>query len=176
MIMNSEKLQIEVIRSRRRKKTVQAKLENRKLIIYIPAGLGQKEESELIEKMTQKVEKKQLRKKLNGDEHLEKRFNELNNLHFKGQLKIASIKYVTNQNTRRGSCSPHNGTIRISHRLAEMPGWVLDYVIMHEMTHLLHPDHSKRFWNKVNEYKYTERAKGFLICRGMDENDDLSKH
>ena len=45
----------------------------------------------------------------------------------------------------------------------ERPVGVLDYVLMHEMTHLLYSNHSKEFWKKVNEYKYTERARGFLI-------------
>ncbi len=63
-------------------------------------------------------------------------------------------------------------TIRLSHRLLEMPRWVLDYVIMYEMTHLVQPDHSRVFWTKVAEYKLTERARGFLMAKGMETNGD----
>ncbi|MCK4928809.1 MAG: M48 family metallopeptidase [Methanosarcinales archaeon] len=169
--MTANELSIQVIRSKRRKKTVQAKLDGNKLLVYMPVGLSEKEESELIQKMKTKVENKRTRKALNGDDYLEKRANEFNKKYFDGKLVINSIKYVTNQNTRRGSCTPARGSIRISHELAEMPKWVLDYVIMHEIAHLEHPDHSRKFWNKVNEYKYTERARGFLICKEMEKND-----
>ncbi|MCL7415277.1 MAG: M48 family metallopeptidase [ANME-2 cluster archaeon] len=171
--MTGNELSIQVIRSKRRKKTIQAKLDGTKLIVYLPAGLSEKEESQLIQKMKTKVENKQARTVLNGDDYLAKRADEFNKRYFNGRLGINSIKYVTNQNTRRGSCTPAKGTIRISHRLADMPKWVLDYVIMHEITHLRYPDHSRKFWDKVNEYKYTERARGFLLCRGMKENDEL---
>lgn len=169
--MMNDELAVQVIRSKRRKKTVQAKMDGNRLVVYIPAGLDEKEESDLIRKMMTKIENKRTRKTLNDDNYLEKRANELNKKYFNGRLAIHSIKYVTNQNTRRGSCTPARGSIRISHELAEMPKWVLDYVIMHEITHLEHPDHSRKFWNKVNEYKYTERARGFLICKEIEKHD-----
>ncbi|MCL7410350.1 MAG: M48 family metallopeptidase [Methanosarcinaceae archaeon] len=169
--MNKE-LPVEIIRSYKRKKTVQAKIVDDKLHVYLPEGLSKKRESELIEKMVAKVEKKRLKKELiNGEDYLNTCFNEFNRKHFNGELELTSIKYVTNQNACNGSCTPAKGTIRISHRLADMPKWVLDYLIMHEMAHLLYPDHSKMFWDKVNEYQYTERARGFLICKGMEKGD-----
>ncbi|MGP8322090.1 MAG: SprT-like domain-containing protein [Methanosarcinaceae archaeon] len=171
VVMKNKKLPVEVIRSHKRKKTVQAKLMDGKLRIYLPAGLSKKRESELIEKMRARIEKKRLERELNDDDYLKTRFNEFNKRFFKGELQISSIKFVTNHNACNGSCTPAKGTIRISHRLANMPKWVLDYLIMHEMAHLLHPDHSKRFWDKVNEYRYTERARGFLICKGMEKID-----
>ena len=173
--MTDKEPAVEIIRSVRRKKTIQARQDGNKLKIYLPAGLSKQEEAKWIEKIKAKVEKKSLKKELNDDQYLQKRFSEFNNKYFGGQLSINSIRYVTNQNTRSGSCTPARGTIRISHKLADMPIWVLDYVIMHEMTHLLYPDHSKRFWNKVNEYRYTERARGFLICRGMEDNNGSDK-
>ena len=170
-VMNNKELIVEVIRSHKRKKTVQAKVVNDKLLIYLPAGLSKKRESELIEKMREKIGKKRLERELNDDDYLETRFNEFNKRYFNNELQITSIKFVTNHNICNGSCTPAKGTIRISHRLTDMPKWVLDYLIMHEMAHLLHPDHSKKFWDKVNEYKYTERARGFLICKGMEKAD-----
>ncbi len=162
-------MEIKVIRSPGRKKTIQAKMVGEILVIYLPEGLRREEEGKLIDKIKQKIEKKRLKIQANKDNYLRKRFDDFNRMYFGGELKVNSIEFVSNQRWVRGSCTPSKGTIRISHKLLEMPKWVLDYVIMHEMSHLLYPNHSKSFWNKVGEYKYTERARGFLMAKGIEE-------
>ncbi|MBU3967042.1 MAG: M48 family metallopeptidase [Euryarchaeota archaeon] len=168
-------MEVKVIRSRDRKKTIQAKMVGETLVIYLPTGLHREEEGKLIEKMKQKIEKKILKTRANNGDYLNKRFDEFNKMYFDGKLKVNSIEFVSNQRWVRGSCTPSKGTIRISHKLLVMPKWVLDYVIMHEMSHLLHPNHSKVFWDKVGEYKYTERARGFLMAKGMEEYEMETK-
>lgn len=74
----------------------------------------------------------------------------------------ASVEWVTNQNRRWGSCTVADRTIRLSHRLQAMPGWVVDYVIVHELAHLVYADHSDAFWRLVNAYPRAERARGYL--------------
>jgi len=152
---------IEIIRSKKRKKTVQAKIVDNVLRVYLPAGLSQKEEAEWIKKMTVQIKNKQRRHKLNSTNKLQHRAKQINNQYFNGALKF-SIEFVTNQTTKHGSCTPSTHTIRISDSIADYPQYVQDYLIMHELTHLLYPNHTKAFWKKVNEYPYTERAKGFL--------------
>ncbi|MBU4077053.1 MAG: M48 family metallopeptidase [Euryarchaeota archaeon] len=164
-------MEIKVVRSPDRKKTIQAKMVKDTLFIYIPAGLHREEESKLIEKMKQKIEQKVLKTQANKDDYLKKRFDEFNRTFFGEKLVVNSIVFVTNQEKVRGSCTPAKGTIRISHRLLDMPKWVLDYVIFHEMTHLVHPDHSSAFWEKVARFKYTERARGFLMAKGMEDEE-----
>ncbi|MFH0905049.1 MAG: M48 family metallopeptidase [Methanobacteriota archaeon] len=164
-------MEIKVIRSPDRKKTIQAKLIGETIVIYLPCGMHREEERKIIERMKKKIENKRLKRNINKDDYLIKRFAEFNNRYFQGTLKVNSIEFVTNQESRRGSCTPANGTIRLSHKLLDMPKWVLDYVLMHEMSHLLHPDHSKAFWEKVSEYKYAERARGFLMAKGMEKDE-----
>jgi hypothetical protein len=96
---------------------------------------------------------------------LRQRAEDLNKKYFDGTLDF-SITFVTNQHSRFGSCTSIDKTIRISERVKTMPSWVQDYIIIHELAHLLHPDHSKKFWEKVNQYKFAERAKGYLIAVG----------
>ncbi len=49
----------------------------------------------------------------------------------------STIEWSDRQLTRWGSCTPSDGKIRVSNRLATMPGWVLDWVIVHELAHLV---------------------------------------
>jgi len=156
---------IEIIRSKRRKNTVQAKFVNEKLCIYLPSGMTGSEEKKWIDKMTRWSQHHKQKKQLNNNVLL-KRAQELNKKYFNGSLDF-SIRFVTNQNTRFGSCTSSTKSIRISDRIAKTPRWVQDYVIIHELAHLVHPNHTKRFWEKVNQYKYAERARGYLIAMGM---------
>lgn len=76
---------------------------------------------------------------------------------------------MTNQSQRWGSCTPDHGTIRLSDRLAGFPDWVVDYVIVHELAHLVELGHTARFWTLVNRYPMSERARGFLIAKAWEE-------
>ncbi len=159
---------VRVVRSARRRRTISARIVQGELVVFIPDTLSKAEENAWIERMVDRVRLKALRRELDDDETLERRARELNRQYFDGKLKWTSIRYVTNQSERYGSCSPKSRTIRISHKLAEMPRWVLDYVLVHEMAHLVRADHSTAFWRVVNRYPLTERARGFLIARGLD--------
>jgi predicted metal-dependent hydrolase len=99
------------------------------------------------------------------------RAQELNRRYFDGRLTWTAIRYVPNQQKRFGSCTPERGTIRISDRLQDVPDWVRDYVLVHELAHLEEPNHSARFWKLVRRYPKTERAIGFLIALGFVDAD-----
>lgn len=64
--------------------------------------------------------------------------------------------------TRWASCTPADTTIRVSERLRDVPAWVLDYVLVHELAHLREAGHNARFWELVRRYPKTERAIGYL--------------
>ncbi|MEX2552225.1 MAG: M48 family metallopeptidase [Actinomycetota bacterium] len=161
--------EVEVRRSERRQRTVSARLKDGKLVVYLPARMSPAEEAEWVEKMAARFQARSLRRQLNSDGDLQRRALELNREYFEGKLKWSSLTYVTNQNNRFGSCSPADATIRISAALATMPSFVRDYVIVHELAHLEEPNHSAAFWKLVNRYPLTERARGYLMGKGMDE-------
>ena len=156
-------LVVEVIRSANRRKTAQARLHGSRLEIRIPARCSRAEEAELVRHFRAKFER------MRGSDHLDlaERAAELASRH--GLPTPASIRWVGNQQHRWGSCTPADGTIRLSDRMAGFPSWVVDYVIVHELAHLLEAAHSARFWELVNAYPLTERARGFLMAKGWDD-------
>ncbi len=169
-------LEIRVVRSARRKKSISAKLLNwHTLEVRAPADLPDDQLQQAIEDLTKRMEAQRARmRSFRSDEKLEGRAQRLNQAYFDGQLKWRSIRFVTNQQQRFGSCTPAWGTIRLSHRLANVPDFVLDYVIIHELAHLLEPNHSPRFWELVYRYERTERARGYLMALAM-EDDQVSE-
>ncbi|GJM41392.1 MAG: hypothetical protein DHS20C20_16740 [Ardenticatenaceae bacterium] len=160
---------VKIIRSKKRKKTVSAELKNGELVVRAPARMSKKELNGIIEKLQKRLKNKMGRTP-KSDEDLELLAQSLNEDFFNGRLKWQSIRYVTNQNKRFGSCTPSLGTIRISHRLANMPDWVLEYVVVHELAHLEEANHGPNFWALVNKYPLTERARGYLMAIGLEED------
>jgi hypothetical protein len=160
---------IEIKRSAKRRRTVAARLEGSTLVVYLPERMSRAEEAEWVERMRRRFEDRRRRDSLNSDGGLQRRAQELNRKYFGGALSWRSITYVTNQRERYGSCTVDDGTIRLSDVLAGMPAWVRDYVIVHELAHLLVADHSRAFWKLVRRYPQTERAIGFLIAKGLEE-------
>lgn len=160
-----------IVRSRRRKKTIQTKYGEGKLWIYLPAGMPPNEEQKWVNRMMERNERWKRKQSLTkNDQWLTQRAQKLNKQYFDGALSF-SIKFVENQQSRFGSCTSVDRTIRISDRVKTMPPWVQDYVIMHELAHLIYADHSKKFWEMVNHYPFAERAKGYLIAKGADGDE-----
>ncbi len=163
-------LAIEFRRSARRRRTISARLEGDRLVVQVPRGLSEEQERGWAERLGARIIAARRRRELNHDGELIARARELNRDHFGGRLRLREVRYVTNQQGRFGSCSPTNGTIRISDRVARMPHWVRDAVLVHELAHLLEANHSDRFWELANRYPLMERARGYLIAVGMEED------
>ncbi len=97
---------------------------------------------------------------------LERRVHDLARRH--GLPPPRSVVWAENQAERWGSCTPDARSIRVSSRLAAFPVWVLDYVIVHELAHLVEPNHGPAFHDLVARYPLAERARGFLIAKDLD--------
>lgn len=152
---------VEVRRSTRRSRTVSAYREGDRTIVLIPARMSEAEEQRWVNVMLDKLAAQES-KRILGDSELTERAERLSAQYFEGRARPASVRWVTNQNTRWGSCTPAEGSIRLSHRLQGMPEYVVDYVLVHELAHLLVPGHGPRFWRLLEAYPRTERARGYL--------------
>ena len=167
-------MKINVIRSAKRQKTVSARLVDGVLQVRAPEHLSEAELAPMVDQLKARLVRRAKKAGLD-DAVLERRARELNRTCFDGNLEWTSIRWVTNQNRRVGSCTPARGTIRISHRVAEMPAFVRNYVIVHELAHLVEPNHSARFWQLANRYPKTERARGYLMAVGIEPLDESDK-
>jgi predicted metal-dependent hydrolase len=154
-------LGVEVRRSRRRTRTVSAYRNGDTVVVLIPARLSPAEEREWVATMVAKVGRAERRRRPD-DEALAARAQVLSARYLDGKARAASVRWVTNQQTRWGSCTPLDRTIRLSARLRGLPPYVVDYVLLHELTHLIVAGHGDDFWAWVNRFELTERARGFL--------------
>lgn len=153
---------VEVRRSRRRRRTVSAYRDtDGTVVVLVPARLTRAEEREWVDTMLGRLERSEARRRP-SDEALLARAQQLSEKYLEGLARPASVRWVDNQRTRWGSCTPRDRSIRLSTRLQGMPGWVVDYVIVHELAHLLEPGHTEAFWRMVDRYPKSERARGFL--------------
>lgn len=161
-------LEVEVVRSARRRKTVSARQVDGVLRISIPVAMSTTEEAHWVGEMSRRFERRNRTEAVDLAQRaalLARRYD---------MPAPSSIRWVDNQRARWGSCTPADGSIRVSSRLGAFPGWVLDHVIVHELAHLVEPGHGPAFQALVARYPKGERAIGFLLAKGMDgdEPDD----
>lgn len=154
---------VEIIRSPRRRKTVQATVVNGTIQVRVPAGLGVSEERKAVDDIVRKVR----RKLSSGPIDLTARAAQLARRY--DLPEPVTVSWSDRQNLRWGSCTPANGTIRVSTRLASAPPFVLDYVLVHELAHLVVSGHGPAFDRIVDRYEKAERARGYLLA--MNQHD-----
>ena len=158
--MMSSRYPVEVIRSERRVKTVSARIVEGVIRVRIPAWMSESDERRFVDDVVKKIEQERRSHAIDLEARaasLAERF----------ELPLPeSIRWSKTQRQRWGSCSVHRGDIRISDRLVDVPPWVLDHVIVHELAHLLVADHSSEFDALVNRNPLAERAIGYLMAVG----------
>ncbi len=152
---------VEVRRSARRRRTVSAYRDGDRTVVLVPARMSRAEEQRWVATMLAQLAAREAKSRP-SDEQLFERAQSLSARYLQGKAQPASVRWVDNQQSRWGSCTPMDRTIRLSRRLMETPGWVLDYVLLHELAHLLEPGHGAQFWALLEAYPRTERARGYL--------------
>jgi predicted metal-dependent hydrolase len=158
-------LEVEVVRSTKRRKSVSARIVDGRIVVRMPQWMTKAQEAEYVTALVARLERQHTAQRVD----LATRAAELAARY--GLPLPSSIRWVTNQRHRWGSCTPETGEIRISDRIAGFPGWVLDAVIVHELAHLVHLHHTPEFWALANRYPKIERAYGFLIAKQMTDDE-----
>ncbi len=150
-----------------RRRHVQAVLESDRIVVTHPPRMSESEARRIGEELRVRLERR-----IAADEiDLEARARKLARRY--GLPRPASIAWSDRQQRLWGTCTS-DGVIRISGRLAELPGFVLDAVIVHELAHLVHLDHGTEFDTLVRRYPKTDLATGYLMAldhHGFDRHE-----
>jgi predicted metal-dependent hydrolase len=158
-------LPVDVIRSSKRRKSVSARIVDGRIVVRMPQWMSKAQEAEYVEAMVAKLARQHTAEAVD----LEARAATLARRY---DLPVPrSIRFVGNQVSRWGSCTPATGEIRISDRVAAFPGWVLDAVIVHELAHLVEADHGSAFHALADRYPKQERAYGYLLAMQLTDDD-----
>jgi len=155
-------VRVEVVRSPRRHRTVSARPHGEVLRIAIPAAMSLRQEDRWVREMATR----HVRSLASVTIDLEARADSLSRRYDLPQA--TSVRWV-DMDSQWGSCTMAERSIRIASRVASFPSWVLDYLLVHELAHLVHGDHSPAFWEVVARYPRAERARGYLIAKSGDE-------
>ncbi|MDH3294656.1 MAG: M48 family metallopeptidase [Acidimicrobiia bacterium] len=164
-VLTPAPFEVRVTRSKRRKKTAEASLRGNLIDIRIPASSTQQDERHFVDHFVATFEKRRGAALIDLDVRAQKLADDY------GLPVPDSIRWVSNQNRRWGSCTPADRSIRLSDRMAHFPSWVIDYVIIHELAHLVEIEHNATFWSLVEPYPLAERARGYLIAKAEDRRD-----
>lgn len=152
---------LELQRSPRRRRTVSAYARDGVIVVQLPLGLPPAEEEELVARLVARVTGADRARERGGDRELAGRARELADAYLDG-VRPSSVTWSTRMGRRWASCTQVDGTIRLSERLARFPSYVVDYVLVHELAHLVEHGHGPRFWEFVERYPLADRARGFL--------------
>lgn len=153
---------VEIRVSTRRKKSAQAHLESGRVVVVVPSGLSALQRENLARRLAVRMIGDGSGRRVRSDRELERRCTELSEKYL-GGVRPTSIRWVTNQARRWGSCTPATGAIRLSSRLQGFPAFVIDAVIVHELAHLLEASHSSRFRELCGTYPRQAEADAFLL-------------
>jgi hypothetical protein len=154
---------ISLVRSSRRRSTYKWSLINGEVRLEIPAGLPTDQEERILADVFEQARERLTRAGRSSNAALMTRARDLAREFLPDALpRLRSVAWSDRQGRRWGSCTVGTGAIRLSSRLHLFPDYVLEAVLVHELSHLIEPNHSPAFYELANRYPLHERARGFL--------------
>jgi predicted metal-dependent hydrolase len=173
--LTAEQLVLEVQVNRRLRRTYRWRIAGDRLIVERPSQASERDLRATLDVIRDRASAYLRRQTAHTDATLLARARRLLVRYFPERPALRAVSWSARQHKRHGSCTSGTGAIRLSAMLQRYPAWVLDYVLMHELAHLLHPDHSPAFWAVVKRYPLAERARGFLLAcdLGLAADDPL---
>ncbi|MGO2534068.1 M48 metallopeptidase family protein [Arthrobacter rhombi] len=178
-LVTDDGVNVRVLRSVRRRRTVSGVWKDGAAVISVPATMSLRQENEWVDRMVPDILARRAkalgRYGENADSELMQRALRLNRKYFDSRAEPLSVKWVRNQRTRWGSTSTGSGAIRLNHRLQQMPSWVQDYILVHELAHLIAEDgHGPQFKALEDRFERKAEAKAYLsgVSFGMGQGSE----
>ena len=111
--------------------------------------------------MVEKILSREAREKMSDGELFDRAIELLEQ--YLPEFKVSPVSVLWRSMSERwGSCTTQDRTIRISDRLIGAPQYVLDYIIFHELIHLIIPGHDQNFYSYLNRFTDQGKAEAFL--------------
>ena len=131
--------------------------------------MSAEDEAEAVESLAHRLLKRYLSAGDDADAELSGRARWLVERFFGARVSVLQARFSRRLTSSFGNANPQRRTVQVAERLRNAPRWVIDYVLVHEIAHLIEPGHGRRFWELVNRYRYSERAQGYLACLSETE-------
>jgi predicted metal-dependent hydrolase len=160
--INVDGVALELAVERKGVKNVNARLTGSTLSVSAPCGMPQEALDEAVLKLARRLLRRAHASRVNEAHDALKLAREVAK-RFPKEPAIQRVMFVSTQRKRWGSYSTKTKTVRLNAAVRQMPGWVLEAVVAHELAHTFHADHSRAFWDLLRRVcPETERAEAFL--------------
>ena len=147
---------------RKRVKNINARLHESTLSISAPLNTPQATLDQVIPDLARRLVRRVHARQVNAKEDALALAHKVA-ARFPNKPAVTEVQFVTNQQARWGSYSSATRTIRLNAALREMPRWVLEAVVAHELAHVTHHNHGPAFWKLLRSvYPEIDRADAFL--------------
>jgi len=173
--VDGDPITVEIVRDGRLRTRIHWEWNGNHIRVRAPRRVSQRQLDQHVSDILEKVRQRRAQVRTRADADLEALARQINRRYFENEVAWHSIRWVGNMRKRLGSCTsggPTDGDIRISDRIKGWPGWVVEYVVAHELAHRKHANHSPEFWAFVRRYPKTERARGFILGVAFQLGED----
>jgi predicted metal-dependent hydrolase len=164
VVVEAPRPDVEIRVSERRRKTVAAYWEGERIVIVFPPRVAKRDRQAYVDELSAKLIASRAKSRPT-DAELHERAVYLSRTYLANAARPTSVVWSTRQNSRWGSCTAADGSIRISARLQGAPQFVIDAVLVHELAHLVHSEHNAAFYELANRFPRQHDADLFL--KGM---------
>jgi predicted metal-dependent hydrolase len=148
--------------TRKRVRNVNARLVGNELRVSAPHRVPKAELDEIVNGLARRLVRRERARAINSNGDALALSRKVA-ARFPDPPEISELRFVTNQRARWGSYSQRTGVVRLHAGLRQLPTWVLEAVLAHELAHVYHPDHSPAFWALLRRVcPATDRARAFL--------------